>query len=109
MTDVYAYYNKSNEFSAHRIIKVGLMKGVEAMYFKGGSVSCTEEIKEGWYYDENSQKFMTAQEFEINREKYRTSPDPTTLPPIEIKMPEYPTPSSEPTESYDKDIFWKKP
>jgi hypothetical protein len=109
MTDVYAYYDKSDEFSAHRIIKVGLMKGAEAMYFEGESVSCTKEVKEGWYYDENSQKFMTAQEFEINREKYRTSPDLTTLPPIELKMPEYPTPSWEPPESYNKDIFWKKP
>jgi len=86
MINVYAYYNKSDGFSAHRIIKVEPMKGVDAMYFKGERVSCTEEVKEGWYYDENSQKFMTAQEFEINREKYRTSPDPTTLPPIEIKM-----------------------
>lgn len=109
MSALYAYYNKSDEFSAHRIIKVGLMKGAEAMYFKGESVSCTEEVKEGWYYDENSQKFMTAQEFEINREKYRTSPDPTTLPPIEIEMTEYPTPSWEPPENYNEDFFWKKP
>lgn len=104
MTDVYAYYNKSNEFSAHRIIKVGLMRGAEAMHFEGESVSCTEEIKEGWYYDENSQKFMTAQEFEINREKYRTS----TLPTIEMKMPEYPHPSSKPPEINIDDLIWKK-
>ena len=104
MSALYAYYNKSNEFSAHCIIKVGLMRGAEAMHFEGESVSCTEEIKEGWYYDENSQKFITAQEFEINREKYRTSPDPKTLPPIKIKLPEYPPPSSD-----NKDTTWRNP
>ena len=90
MSALYAYYNKSNEFSAHCIIKVGLMRGAEAMHFEGESVSCTEEIKEGWYYDENSQKFITAQEFEINREKYRTSPDPKTLPPYKNKVARIP-------------------
>jgi len=82
MTDVYAYYDKSDEFSAHRIIKVGLMKGAEAMYFEGESVSCTKEVKEGWYYDENSQKFMTEQEFDNSREKYRISPAPSAGPTI---------------------------
>jgi len=82
MSALYAYYNKSDEFSAHRIIKIGLMKGAEAMYFKGESVSCTEEIKEGWYYDEKSRKFMTEQEFDKSREKYRISPAPSAAPTI---------------------------
>ncbi|POA26127.1 MULTISPECIES: hypothetical protein [unclassified Pseudomonas] len=82
MSALYAYYNKSDEFSANRIIKVGLMKGAEAMYFKGESVSCTEEIKEGWYYDEKSRKFMTEQEFDNSREKYRISPAPSAAPTI---------------------------
>lgn len=57
---------------------MGLLKGAEAMYFKGSAVPCTENISEGWYYDEKSKELITQQQFEDNREKYEP-PKPSVV------------------------------
>jgi hypothetical protein len=78
MPNFTAYYysaldNQINDYTValiHRVEEEGTLRGVDAMYEKGLTVTCPEACKEGWYYDEINKIFISPEEFEKNKNSY---------------------------------------